>query len=111
MEERKKLFVPLFITFLMVVGAFAVMAPAPGAPAAVGDRDPIDTRAFNGEAISALDVFANEQEALQPETMNVENVNPAAEQISDEEAPLGSEVSDHIVVTSEVSEGTRSPGV
>ncbi|MCJ2563062.1 MAG: hypothetical protein LN417_03110, partial [Candidatus Thermoplasmatota archaeon] len=111
MEERKKLFVPLFITFLMVVGAFAVMVPAPGAPAAVGDRDPIDTRAFNGEAISALDVFANEQEALQPETMNVENVNPAAEQISDEEAPLGSEVSDHIVVTSEVSEGTRSPGV
>ncbi|MEE9488846.1 MAG: hypothetical protein V3V91_00195, partial [Thermoplasmata archaeon] len=111
METRKKLFVPLFITFLMVVGAFAVMVPAPGAPAAVGGQDPIDTRAMTGEPISVFDAFMEEQEALQPETMNVENVNPVAEKISDEEAPLRSEVSDHIVVTSEVAEGTRAPGV
>jgi hypothetical protein len=45
MENRKNLFAALFITFVMVVGAFAAMVHAPGAPAAVGGRDPIDTRA------------------------------------------------------------------
>lgn len=114
MEERKKLFMPLFITFLMVVGAFAVMVPAPGAPAAVGGQDPIDTRAMTGEPISVFDAYTEEQETLQPEPEMAdltENVNPVAQKISDgDDAPLRSEGSG-IVVTSEASEGTRAPGV
>ncbi|MCK4455974.1 MAG: hypothetical protein KAU99_06465, partial [Thermoplasmata archaeon] len=79
METRKKLFVPLFITLVMVVGAFAAMVPAPGAPAAVGDRDPSSTRADDGGAISVFDAFTKEQETLQPEpemAVNTENSEP-----------------------------------
>ena len=39
MQTEKKFFVPLFITFVMVVGAFAAMVPAPGTMSAVGDRE------------------------------------------------------------------------
>ncbi|MFQ6107864.1 MAG: hypothetical protein ACE5QF_09840, partial [Thermoplasmata archaeon] len=112
METKKRLFVPLFITFVMVVGAFAVMVPAPG-QTAVGDREPTSTRALDeGGAISVFDAFKEEQEALQPEPEMAalsDNIDPVDTMINDE--PSMDTGESHLVITSEISEGTRSPGV
>jgi hypothetical protein len=111
--KTRKLFVPLFITLVMVVGAFAAMVPAPGAPAAVGDRDPIDTRAYDGEAISVFDAYMEEQEALQPEpTADALSTEPLFSEVMDDSQPQTNDGSDHITITRVVNdEGTRAPGV
>jgi hypothetical protein len=112
METKKRIFVPLFITFVMVVGAFAAMVHAPGAPAAVGARDPISTRADDGGAISALDAFTEEQEALQPEpTADALDVEPTFEQIADMPdlaQPSGGQIT---ITKVEEGQGSRAPGV
>jgi hypothetical protein len=111
--KTRRLFVPLFITFLMVVGAFAVMVPAPGTDTAVGGRNPIDTRAMTGEAISAFDAFSNEQETLQTEqTVDEIDYEPLFSEVTDDSPVQTNDGSSHITLTKVVNdEGSRAPGV
>ncbi len=120
MQTEKKLFVPLFITFVMVVGAFAAMVPAPGTMSAVGDRESsTDTRFEYQEPVtyaSALDSFMNEQEILQTETdvaANTESVDDSVLVLEQPEVygPQQIESELHIEATEvPATEGTRAVG-
>ena len=101
----------------MVVGAFAAMAPAPGATSAVGGRDSDSTRAYDGGMVSLLDSQMEGQETLRPEGTLFAGYDPAMSGVIAEDNPVQAapsqqtESGGRIEVTDvQPAQGTRAPG-
>ncbi len=119
-ESERKMWFPLIVTFVMVTGAFVVMAPAPGSMTQVGDRGgDFDSREHVGEAVSFLDMIENEQESylqLGPATGDSDELETLGDSDLFEFAKLDEPVTVQenrveVVNVEFPDEGTRSPGV
>lgn len=118
-KGERKIWFPVAVTLVMVLGSFVVMAPAPGTMTQVGDRggDSGVRDAPPGAAVSLFDLIMNEQESnLQDTAITDSGIEVAMPEGMPEAVALPAQTiseDEHVeVVDVKPREGgTRSPGV